>query len=99
MRAVPIAPDKLVPFIQTAYQLSRPQGMGMLHFNPAPMTDAEAQSIIDAADGGPIYMDYVRGRAVKLNIRINGESHFVEDRGTWFDHSSSAWRALLDIVE
>lgn len=65
------------------YNASYPGGMGFLQYNPEPMTEAQAQEILD---GGHTRFDYVYGRAMKLDFdgdlldvatynRRNGKRH------------------------
>lgn len=58
---IDITDVNMVEFVKKVYDLSRPQGMGMMHFTPVPLTDEEAKSLIN--DDGTVNMDYVRGRA------------------------------------
>lgn len=94
-----IPADKINTFIRSAYSLSQPQGMGILHYNPAPMTVEEADEIINAPHNHRyIGMDYVLGRAVKLTIFKDDEGYYIEDRGRWFDHTDSQWRELQESI-
>lgn len=87
-----------------AYNLSRPQGLGFMHYTPEPMTLEEAQQVVDA--GGTSFghtkvgvsLDYVNGRAVKLHIREDVEGYFLEDDGTWFDHGPTLWAELKRLI-
>ena len=36
----------MIKFIQKVYDLSRPQGMGMLYFTPGPMSEEDAKALI-----------------------------------------------------
>ncbi len=47
------------------FNASRPQGMGFLHYNPAPMTVEQAQQILDS---GATYFDYLQGRVMKIDL-------------------------------
>jgi hypothetical protein len=47
------------------YNRSKPQGMGMLHFDPKPMPIADAQAMLD---DGHTYFDYVQGRVLKVDL-------------------------------
>ena len=46
------------------YNGSRPQGMGMLHFDPAPMTPQEGASVLARST----YVDYLKGRVIKCDL-------------------------------
>jgi hypothetical protein len=50
------------------YNASRPLGLGMLHYEPAPMTTAEAQKLLDEYT----YFDYLKGRVMK--VELGGDS-------------------------
>lgn len=46
------------------YNGSKPQGMGLLHFDPTPMSAAQAKSLLQ---GGADF-DYLKGRVMKINL-------------------------------
>lgn len=46
------------------YNASHPQGMGILHFNPAQMTEEEANGLLQQQT----YFDYLMGRVMKVEI-------------------------------
>ena len=50
------------------YNNSHPQGMGFLHFDPRPMTEEEAQALLDS---GQTYFDYLKGRVMKVDLSGN----------------------------
>lgn len=52
------------------YNHSRPQGMGFLHYDPAPMSHDEARAIMAATEGRG-YFDYLKGRVMKVDISGN----------------------------
>lgn len=97
-----IADDtQLVALIQKAYELSRPQGMGFMHYVEGDsLTDDDAQEVIDANAGHPISLDYVRGRAVKLRIAYDPTrtQYFLRDEGRWFDHAALQWAELKAVL-
>ena len=47
------------------YNHARPQGMGLLHFDPQRMTAEQAREILKT---GQTYFDYVKGRVMKINL-------------------------------
>lgn len=47
------------------YNASKPQGMGILHYDPKPMTEEEARALLPAPHG----FDYLKGRVMKLEIK------------------------------
>ncbi len=87
----------LAKLAAAAYDLSRPQGLGMLHFVPGSLTDEKAASLVKSTGRIALSLDYVKGRAVKLTVfRADDGTLTVSDR--WFDHSSSQdaelWRRV-----
>lgn len=86
----------MVELVKKAYELSRPQGMGMLHFDPTPLTDEEAKILIEEGEDGEVHLDYVRGRACKFNVfNKDGE---LSIRDSWYDHTDQHLVDLLDHV-
>ena len=87
----------LVKLAQKAYELSSPQGMGFLHFAPGGLTEEEAQSLVNKDDRwGPLSMDYVRGRSIKLHVRRDNGKLVLPD--SWYDHTDSQYKELLEEV-
>lgn len=83
-------------FVKDVYDLSKPQGMGFLHFQAGGLTDEEAGEIIQATARGRIAvsMDYVRGRACKMHVIIDETGAlFIDD--DWYDHSDRQFDELL----
>ncbi len=52
--------------LKALYNRSRPQGMGMFHYDPKPMTDEEARKVLDC---GQTYFDYLKGRVLKVDLK------------------------------
>ena len=50
------------------YNRARAQGMGLIHYTPANMTQDEAQTLLD---GGQTYFDYHKGRVMKVSLADN----------------------------
>jgi len=48
------------------YNAAKPQGSGMLHFDPREMTREEAISLL--AENRRPYFDYLKGRAMKIDL-------------------------------
>lgn len=46
------------------YNDSKPQGLGVLHFNPAPMTEEEAEDLLKTST----HFDYLKGRVMKVDL-------------------------------
>ena len=81
-----------VELVKAVYELSRPQGMGMMHFDPAPLTTKDVQSMI--RPDGTIRLDYVKGRACKVTTTREGERFFFQ--APWYDHTDEQLYKLLD---
>ena len=47
------------------YNKAKPQGLGFLHYDPAPMTPEVAAGLLAA---GLTYFDYVKGRVMKVDL-------------------------------
>ena len=56
--------------LATLYNASRPLGMGFLHYTPEPMSDKEAQEILNT---GQDYFDYLKGRVMKISLKEDGQ--------------------------
>lgn len=54
------------------YNNARPQGMGLLHYDPKPMELPEANAIL-AADPKRPYFDYLKGRVMKIDLTHDDE--------------------------
>jgi hypothetical protein len=94
--SVPAA--RLPDLVRGAYDLSRPVGMGYLHYEPGALTDDEVQQIIAVPQmgSGVVYMDYVKGRCCKFNAWRDPEDPsvvLVDNR--WFDHTENDLIELL----
>jgi hypothetical protein len=78
------------------YNASKPQGMGILHFNPTPWSEQDAQTFLDAnwTPGTPLRFDYLKGRVMK--VRLDGDEFnpamYDRDNG-----EGAAERALKDV--
>jgi hypothetical protein len=87
----------LVEVVKKVYDLSKPQGLGFLHFNANPLSNEEAKEII--AIGSPrknvvVDMDYVNGRACKFTVfKDDQDRKFI--RSQWYDHSQADLDELL----
>lgn len=86
---------KLIEFAKKVYEFSVPQGMGILHFNPAPLTDEEADRCVALEGRSALSMDYVNGRACKMHVRREKEGKLtISD--TWYDHTDRIFEQLLN---
>jgi hypothetical protein len=59
------------------YNGARPQGLGFIHYDPAPMTAEEAEKEFGNCDG---YYDYVHGRVMKVDLSKNTFDPWLYDR-------------------
>lgn len=81
----------MVKFVQKVYALSRPQGMGMMHFQPGDLSEEDAKSLIQ--EDGTVSMDYIRGRACKMHTSIKDGVIVIGDK--WYDHTDAQLAELL----
>lgn len=58
------------------YNRSKPQGMGMLHYDPTPMKCDEAENLLAQSD----YFDYLKGRVMKITLKPEGFDERAYDR-------------------
>jgi len=85
----------LVKFAQKVYDLSVPQGLGFLHFTNDPLSEAEAKDIVKSGDKKhPLSMDYIKGRACKMNVYVKDGKWFIHD--SWYDHTNTQYKQLLE---
>jgi hypothetical protein len=84
-----------VELVKKAYELSRPQGLGFLHFIEGDtLTDEEAKQFI--MEDGTVNMDYVKGRACKFHTFIKNGEFFINDN--WYDHTDTQLKELLKTI-
>jgi len=92
--AIEVTGIDLVKFAQKVYELSVPQGMGFLHYTPEPLDESEAKQLVRPDDRYTVLnMDYVRGRACKMHVYVNGGKWFIDD--SWYDHTDRVYEKLL----
>ena len=72
------------------YNHARHQGMGLLHFDPEPMTVEQAREILAA---GQTYFDYVKGRVMKVDLSKDFLDTRLYDRDNGL---GAAENAILD---
>lgn len=71
------------------YNASRPQGMGFLQYNAAPMDREEAGQLLERTD----YFDYLKGRVMKVSLK--SEAAF-DEWGYDRDNGSGAAQRAID---
>lgn len=70
------------------YNASHPQGMGILHFDPAPMTTEEAESLLKRQTD----FDYLKGRVMKVDLTGEELDPWLYDR----DNGQGAAKRVID---
>jgi hypothetical protein len=97
MSKIDITGIDLVKFVQRVYDLSSPQGLGYLHYVNTPLSEEEAKEYVDL---NPKYgrnvvsMDYVHGRACKMQVWKEDEKLYIND--SWYDHTDHQLKLLLE---
>ena len=93
--------------VQAAYNLSKPQGMGFLHYKSGPLSDEDADQLLECRGTSSslptsnviISLDYVKGRAVFMTVfKEESDSNEMFIRDTWFDHSKEEFDTFLEII-
>ena len=74
------------------YNASKPLGMGILHFDPKPMTTEQADDLLK----GQTYFDYLKGRVMKIDLKGDTLNPWLYDRD---NGDGAAWRALRNIID
>jgi len=86
-----------VELVKAAYDLSKPQGMGFMHYQEGSLTNEEAKSLVNENDDRLVVsLDYVKGRSCKFNVFKQGNDLFI--REDWYDHSPTQLNTLLERV-
>jgi len=87
----------LVKFAQKVYELSMPQGLGFLHFTPEPLSEERVVELLSRFNDNPrmaLAMDYVDGRACKMNVFKKDGKLVIND--SWYDHTDAQLQTLLE---
>lgn len=72
------------------YNNSKPLGMGFLHYDPTPMTESEAEELLEQQT----FFDYLKGRVMKVNLEKDEFNPFGYDR----DNGKGAAQAVVDSI-
>lgn len=65
--------------LASLYNASKPQGLGLIQYDPEPMTEEEAEILIE--DNSTYYFDYLKGRVMKVQLLPGKEiDFFLYDR-------------------
>ena len=92
----------LATLVQTAYRLSKPQGLGFMHYTEGDLPDEDiAKILVDQKrlnGSGNLFLrlDYVRGRSVKLTVFRENDKLYLNDE--WYDHTPEQQQELLEQV-
>jgi hypothetical protein len=84
----------LIKFVQKVYELSVPQGLGFLHFQPGGLSTEDAKCYINETGPDAVNMDYVHGRACKMFARREKDGKIVIGN-SWYDHRDDQLEQLL----
>lgn len=76
--------------LASLYNNAKPQGMGFLQFDAAPMTEVEAEELLKQQT----YFDYVKGRVLKVDLSGDSFDTWLYERD---NGERSAERVLKDI--
>ena len=86
----------LKKLVAEVFSMSKPQGMGYMHFTEAPLPDDEIAGIVDREAPDKfivLHMDYVRGRACKFLVFREKDTGKLCIDTYWYDHTHA------DLVE
>lgn len=75
------------------YNASKPQGLGILNYDPKPLKIDEAKNVLSKSD----YVDYLKGRVIKVELPENAKEFDARlyDR----DCGPGAARAALELFK
>jgi len=97
---VDVTDASILAMICAAYALSRPQGLGHLHYKSGPLSKEELDDIINQAvefgqfgDDVVVSLDYVKGRACKFTLCKEGDR--IIWNLPWYDHT---WDAAINLL-
>lgn len=74
------------------YNSSHPQGMGFLHYDPAPMTPSEATQHLCG------YVDYLKGRVIKIKLSSDILDPSLYDRDNGPGAAAAALRNVKGVT-
>lgn len=72
------------------YNASKPQGMGMRHYDPTPMTPEIAQELL----GQNTNFDYLKGRVMKIDLSSDELDPWLYDRDNGQGSAEAAINSL-----
>ena len=69
MKTIDITGLDKAEVLAALYNCSQPLGLGFLHFDPKPMSTAQAKLLLSEQS----YFDYVQGRVMKVDLKSDTE--------------------------
>lgn len=72
------------------YNESKPLGIGFLHYDPAPMTEQEAEELLKESN----YFDYLKGRVMKVRLDGDELDTYLYDRDNGEDAAERALKTV-----
>lgn len=88
---IEIPKDKLPDLVKAVYAISIPVGMGLMQYQPGPISEETLADILNHRSG--IYMDYVHGRQCKFRVKEVQGHYFISKH--WPDHTSADLQQVL----
>ncbi len=88
MSTVKFYEDDKAKILAALYNASKPLGMGMLHFDPTDMTEAEASELLKETQ----QFDYLKGRVMKISLES-------DELNTWAYDRDNGEGAALRVIE
>jgi len=93
----------LSKMVSKVYELSKPAGMGFLHYKAGPLEEDEVANMVklinesagSAIGSTALHLDYVFGRCCKFVVRKD-ENNKLWIREFWMDHSE---QDMVDLIE
>ena len=76
LKVIDISKLSKVQVLVALYNASQPFGTGLLHYDPAPMSEEEAADLLEQST----YFDYVKGRVMKVDLSKNEFNPRLYDR-------------------
>ena len=81
-----------VQVLVALYNASQPLGTGFLHYDPAPMSEEEADDLLEQST----YFDYVKGRVMKVDLSKSEFDPRLYDRD---NGQGAAQRAISGLTQ
>ena len=85
--------------IRTAFDMSVPQGMGILQHRSGGIGASEMARYIARDVWGSYHVDYMRGRSMKLHFRADRETKRLYFDIDWYDHTRDQAEELMRLIK